>query len=33
MGFDPEEYNLIIRKEKIEGEYFYISRVAELPNV
>src|SRR4051794_30557905 len=33
MNFDPELYSLTIRKEKIDGEYLYVGRVAEFPNV
>lgn len=33
MSFDPDSYSLTIRKENVEGEYYYVGRVAELPNV
>lgn len=33
MKFDPEAYTITIRKEKIDGEYCYVGRVAEFPNI
>jgi predicted RNase H-like HicB family nuclease len=33
MSFDPEAYSIVIRKETIDGEVFYVGRVAEFPNI
>lgn len=33
MSFDPETYSITIRKEAIDGEVFYVARVAEFPNI
>lgn len=33
MNFDPDSYSLTIRKEKVDGDYYFVGRVAELPNV
>lgn len=33
MSFDPDNYSISIRKENIDGEMFYVGRVAEFPNL
>lgn len=33
MIFDPDAYTMIIRKEKVEGEFLYVGRVAEFINI
>lgn len=33
MKFDPEAYTITIRKEEVDGEIFYVGRVAEFPNI
>lgn len=33
MKFDPEAYTITIRKEEIDGEIYYVGRVAEFPNI
>jgi len=31
--FDPEEYTISVRKESIDGDIFYVGRVAEFPHL
>ncbi len=31
--FDPEEYTISVRKERIDGDLFYVARVGEFPNL
>lgn len=33
MNFDPDLYTIMIRKERIDGEDYFVGRVAEFPNV
>lgn len=33
IKFDPETYTIMIRREKIDDEFYYVGRVAELPNI
>ncbi len=33
IEFDPDAYTIMIRKEKIDNEVYYVGRVAELPNI
>jgi len=30
--FNPEEYSVTIKREKIEGEFYYVARIKELPD-
>lgn len=33
MKFDPESYTITIRREEDDGEFLYVGRVAEFPNI
>ncbi len=33
MIFDPDTYTMIIRKEKVDGDFLYVGRVAEFINI
>ncbi len=33
MIFDPDAYTMTIRKEKVDGEFLYVGRVAEFINI
>lgn len=33
MKFDPDAYTITIRKEEVDGDIFYVGRVAEFPNI
>ncbi len=33
MNFDPDIYTITIRKESVDGETYFVGRVAEFPNV
>ncbi len=32
-NYDPENYSITIKKENIEGENYFVARIAEIPNV
>lgn len=33
MSFDPDTYTITIRKENIDGDIYFVGRVAEFPNI